>query len=328
MDASEISTELIIADPRSRNVNYYLGAISFTLLFYDFLLTLDWEISRYWGARISLSKFLFFLNRYGTLLGNIPVVVQRFWITPSSPEKTTMYSLHQFRAKTLLTAFLFRCRQLEYYHQWFIIATQMIIGVILILRTYALYERNNRVLGLVLVISAGAIGACIWGIIFSGKTVKLWPGANLPIDIGCTYEIIPAQSTGLIIAWASMGVFDCLIFFLTLYKALSRQYSTGAQLLNVLLRDGSIYFGVVLLANVSNILTFIMGGPYTRGAAATPTNIISSIIISRHMLNLRDPALSSSRLPTNRNVQSQDQGVFSTYIVPTELPTVYTVEWP
>jgi hypothetical protein len=24
--------------------------------------------------------------------------------------------------------FLFRCRQLEYYHQWFIIATQMIIG--------------------------------------------------------------------------------------------------------------------------------------------------------------------------------------------------------
>lgn len=78
--------------------------------------------------------------------------------------------------------FLFRCRQLEYYHQWFIIATQMIIGgslhfsicqknthpfvspslpVILILRTYALYERNNRVLGLVLVISAGAVGACI-----------------------------------------------------------------------------------------------------------------------------------------------------------------------
>ncbi|KAJ7888322.1 hypothetical protein B0H14DRAFT_2693571 [Mycena olivaceomarginata] len=232
MDASEISTEL--------HVNYYLGAISFTLLFYDFLLTLDWEISRYWGARISLSKFLFFLNRYGTLLGNIPVVVQRFWTTPGSPEKTTV------------------CRQLEYYHQWFIIATQMIIGVILILRTYALYERNNRVLGLVLGISAGAVGACIWGTVFSGKTVNLWPGANLRNNIGCTYEITPAQSTGLIIAWASMGVFDCLIFFLTLYKALSRQYSTGAQLLNVLLRDGSIYFGVVLFANVSNILTFIV----------------------------------------------------------------------
>jgi len=51
--------------------------------------------------------------------------------------------------------------------------------------------------------------------------VDVWPGANVPVDIGCFHEITHVQSTGLIIAWGSMTVFDCLIFFLTLYRALS-----------------------------------------------------------------------------------------------------------
>jgi len=110
----------------------------------------------------------------------------------------------------------------------------------LILRTYALYERDNRVLGLMAVFSACVIGACLWGTIFSGRAAGIWPGANLPINIGCTYTVTHAQTTGLIIAWASMGWFDAFIFFLTLYRALSQRHLTEAHLLSVLLRDGTI----------------------------------------------------------------------------------------
>jgi hypothetical protein len=35
-----------------------------------------------------------------------------------------------------------------------------------------------------------------------------------------------------------MAVFDCMIFLLTLYRALSRHHSSGMTLLTVLLRDG------------------------------------------------------------------------------------------
>jgi hypothetical protein len=30
---------------------------------------------------------LFFVNRYGTLLGNIPVVFEKFWTTPGTSDK-------------------------------------------------------------------------------------------------------------------------------------------------------------------------------------------------------------------------------------------------
>ncbi|KAF7343841.1 hypothetical protein MSAN_01965400 [Mycena sanguinolenta] len=304
MNPSDISTEL--------NSAHYLGAISFTLLFYDFLLTLDLEVSRYWGARISWPTALFFVNRYGTLFGNVPVVMEQFWTAPSTAEKIRI------------------CQQLQYYHQWFIITTQIIIGAMLVLRTYALYERNKRVLGLMLAIGACIIAACI--ALYGKKPGVNYDFNNLPLHLGCTYGIIPAQSPGLIVAWASMAVFDCLIFSLTLRKALCQRYPSAKHLLSVLLRDGSVYFGVMMILNVSNILTFIFGGLmikptrklYTRGVVTTFANIISSILISRLMLNIRNPALWT--MPSNacsRNMEGQEVEL-STYMVPSELSTQYT----
>ncbi|KAJ6576065.1 hypothetical protein DFH09DRAFT_371921 [Mycena vulgaris] len=293
MNASEIQTQL--------DSSYYLGAISFTLLFYDYFLTLGWEISRYWGAKITWPTVLFFLNRYGTLLGNIPVVIQTFWTTPSTPTKTTV------------------CRYLSSYHQYFIIIIQIIVGVMLILRTYALYERNNRVLGFLIVFSAGIICVGVWAIVSSGRPSE--DNFNIPLYIGCTYEMARPQSIGMAIAWSAMGLFDCMIFLLTLCRALSQRHLTGLPLITVLIRDGSIYFGVMVISNLANILTFVFGGPYTHGVATTFTNIISSIMISRLVLNLRDPTLSTTTTSTgfSRSGDTYGEGVFSTYLTPSAL---------
>ncbi|KAJ7466794.1 hypothetical protein B0H11DRAFT_2047689 [Mycena galericulata] len=260
MNSSDVQTEV--------NLAYYLNASAFTLLFYDYFLTFEWEISRYWGSKITWPTVLFFLNRYGTLLGNIPPVIQTFWTTPSTPQKSASY------------------------HQYFLIGTQAVVAALLILRTYALYERDNRVLAFMLVICGGAGGVCIWRSLVDGKSAL--QANNLGLDVGCTYAITAPQSFGLIIAWVALVLFDCTIFFLTLYMALSRR-STGARLLTVLLRDGTPDF-VMVISNASNILTF---ADYTRGVATTFANTISSIMISRLMLNLRDPVLSNSEIPTH-----------------------------
>jgi len=180
-------------------------------------------------------------------------------------------------------------------------------------RTYALYERSKRVLVLMVAFSVAVIVVCFWStLVKSGKS-----GDNLGLYIGCTFAVTDSQNVAFMIAWGAMSVFDCMIFLLTLYKALTHR-STEIHLLTVLLRDGSIYFGVMVVCNVSNILTFVFGGPYTRGVAATFTNIISSIMISRLMLNLRDPALSRwpGRLSENTGVTEDDTELaeFSTYM--------------
>ncbi|KAJ6592389.1 hypothetical protein B0H19DRAFT_1245267 [Mycena capillaripes] len=275
MDAVQIQTQL--------NANYYFNSASFTILFYEYFLTLDWEVSRFWGKAFTFTwaNMLFFANRYGTLIGNIPVVVQYFWTTPSTPEKIAV------RAKSFVLCFsICRCLHLELYHQYFVIVTQIMVAAMLILRTYALYEHNKRLLSVMLIITGVVIIVGLWAVI-AGKGVDT--SNNLPLYIGCNYPVGHSQGRSQASAWAGVAVFDCMIFFLTLNKVFNR-HRDGMGLVTVLLRDGSVYFGVMVISELSNILT-LLGSPYTRGFATTFTSIISSIMISRLMLNLRDPAL-------------------------------------
>ncbi|KAJ7245637.1 hypothetical protein B0H12DRAFT_1127396 [Mycena haematopus] len=260
MNAAQIQTQL--------NSNAYIDLVSFSILFYDFFLTLDWEIARYWGTPLTWPNALFFANRYGTLLGNIPVVMEYFWSEESSAHKIKI------------------CLGLESYHQYFIIVTQLIVAVMLMLRTYALYERSKRVLAWMILVASGAVAVGIWTVI-SGKAVD--QSTNLPLYFGCNYPTSRAQGLSLAAAWAGVAVFDCMIFLLTLSRVFSAR--RNSTILTILLRDGSIYFGVMVLSNLSNILTFVFGTEYTRGIATTFTNIISSVMLSHLMFNLRDPKL-------------------------------------
>ncbi|CAK5275841.1 unnamed protein product [Mycena citricolor] len=214
--------------------------------------------------------------------------------------------------------------------------------VMLILRTYALYERSRRVLGFVVGVAALVIAVAVWAVVAGPTTaadVKMPP---LDLDRGCAAGVTRSQAAGLAIAWSSMMLFDCVIFVLTLYRALSRRRALGFQLLTVLLRDGAIYFGVMVLINVANILTFFMGKvdimftsdflvacsscnqqPYTKGVLATFTSTISSVMISRLMLNLRDPGLQkmpashgtgTTSMSLGSGTDAPAHGVFSTYV--------------
>ncbi|KAJ7881569.1 hypothetical protein B0H14DRAFT_2704969 [Mycena olivaceomarginata] len=251
MNTLDIQTEL--------NSSYYLAAASFTLLFYDYFLTFEWEVSRYWARpNLSWATIFFFLNRYGTLLGNIPVVIQNFWTTPSTPEKSAV--------------------------------------VMLILRTYALYKRNNRILAFMLVFGVVVVCVClVRTTLFSTKGAGL--SGDLGLYIGCTYAITARQSVSPIIAWSAMALFDCMIFSLTLYKSFG-WHLTGLNLFTVLLRDGT----VIVILNLSNILTFV---DYTRG--------LSSLMISRLMLNLRDPSLAGVPESTT-DPEAEGLGEFSTHL--------------
>ncbi|KAJ7358540.1 hypothetical protein DFH08DRAFT_848652 [Mycena albidolilacea] len=250
----------------------------FTLLVYDHLLTLEWEISRYWGVAFTLTvpNVLFFANRYGTLFGNIPVIIPYFWNSQS------------------LTGRITTCHNLESFHQYFIVGTQVLVGVMLFLRTYALYERSKRVFVLMLGVAVGTVAVGLWSVITSTSN-----DTSINPYFGCNFTTSRSEGNSLAVAWAGVTIFDSTIFLLTLYRVFGRHRANEPDLFTILLRDGSLYFGIMVMSNLVNILTLVIGNPYSRGIATTFTNIISSIMITRLMLNLRDPALAhmSGRLP-------------------------------
>jgi hypothetical protein len=59
------------------------------ILYYDYFLTLPMEIERFWPQRtFSWALFLFYLNRYLALLGEIPIIILYF--LPKAPQVSIM----------------------------------------------------------------------------------------------------------------------------------------------------------------------------------------------------------------------------------------------
>ncbi|KAF5318709.1 hypothetical protein D9619_010635 [Psilocybe cf. subviscida] len=108
-------------------------------------------------------------------------------------------------------------------------------------------------------------------------------------------------------AWEALLVYDCIIFGLTIFKTWSARHHhviTGISipLTTLLLRDGAIYFAVLVFCNLLNILTFYVRivllfpgisltplaftGPFLRGELAAFATCMSIVMICRLMLNL------------------------------------------
>ncbi|KAJ7460062.1 hypothetical protein B0H11DRAFT_2286225 [Mycena galericulata] len=252
-------------------VSRCLIIIPYTILAHDYALTIGQEVERFWGTALTWGTSLFYINRYSALVGTIPVVIE-YSLTTNDPRKLSV------------------CDGFESYHQYFALLSQLLVSIMLITRTYALYERNKTVLIITILVTVGAAGFGLAMILTVNDANTLSPHLQ---TFGCPSATTHSSNLRIAAAWGGMLVFDVMIFVLTVSKAL--RYSTrSGNLFTVLVRDGAMYFAVMITSNAVNIGTYTMGGPFLSGCATTVTNVLSSVLISRLMLNLRDPTV---RLP-------------------------------
>jgi len=253
------------------NYNYYVTLVSITILVYDFFLTFPMEVERFWFvSRVNFAIFLFYINRYLIILGYIPILIENFWVTDDPAKKQI-------------------CRSLQTYHECLSTVVQLIVAVLLIMRTYALYKRDIRVLVVFVSISI---------ILFAGGSWAGYGGYTSPVDqdvlvhVGCGVLYSSDRAKRFALSWASMFLFDILVFGMTLYRIIGlRRSNTASVLTTVFMRDGAMYFGITATCALVNILSLLLGQPLTRDVGVTFTNVISSVVMSRLMLNLRDPSL-------------------------------------
>nr|GAT48262.1 predicted protein [Mycena chlorophos] len=283
-----------------------LNAISFTLLIHDYFLTLEAEVVRFWQRknRLTAPTILFFCNRYISLVGNVPVVVMYFWYSPVSPRKTEV------------------CHQLETYHEFYLCISQVIVALILIVRTYALYGRSRRILLFFAFLIPTTLALALFGILRSLHAPD--KVGSVSIYLGCVSPKGRVQSEGFLIAWGSLAVFDTVIFGMTMWWTLMegfwgtmregvRREMKGIYAMRIFVRDGAVYFIVIILFSIANLITFGLNDPYSRGIASVFGNIVSSVMISRLMLNLRDPALNPLHVPsTHAHPQARAKAAYTT----------------
>ncbi|KLO12987.1 hypothetical protein SCHPADRAFT_388478 [Schizopora paradoxa] len=126
-------------------------------------------------------------------------------------------------------------------------------GCTLTLRTYALYYGGKWVL--IFLLPIVVIGAVVesWALTM-GVPASLSPGI-----VGCILTGNPADGNRYAVYWISQLIFPTLIFAMTVYRVLfmRREGLSIGSVAELFLRDGLIYFAIIFLANLVNVVTFV-----------------------------------------------------------------------
>ncbi|KAI0791993.1 hypothetical protein C8Q75DRAFT_614677 [Abortiporus biennis] len=263
----------------------YTRIVGIAILYYDYLVTFDDEVQYIWRYKGS-SLWLFYINRYFSLVAIIPELAISF---PSI--LGTNEACHQFTA----------------YSQIIIVVAQLIVSVVLLLRTFALYDRSWRILGLMLSVGLPLVGFIIWSIaiqetgsssIYMGCTVAGTPKSQFCTSAHQHLQLgFHVPRIDLSIAWMALILFDILIFLLTIMKTYQERRTCHSailgrmgSLIDLIYKDGAIYFGIMASVNIANTITFYTLPPALQACLSRLASSISVSLMTRLILNLRKQA--------------------------------------
>ncbi|KAI6040481.1 hypothetical protein EDC04DRAFT_2995445 [Pisolithus marmoratus] len=263
--------------------------VASVILYYDYLLTLRREVDFFWMKPHGSWMFaLFVANRYITLLGRVPTMVGRFWPRSRGEDDTVLHPTNASYSS---------CKIVVVYDQWVIIAVQIIGGIIMIIRVYALYMKSRRVLLFLVAVILAGIGVGCWALL-SALPATARPVPTPPLRYGCNVPTSYEKAERFAIAWSTQLVFDAVVFVLTLWRTLRSLRLGNRALLDSFIRDGALYFGLMTGVNAANITAILVfNTSATKLLLSGSTNVISSTMVSRLMLNLRDPKIMMSSQP-------------------------------
>lgn len=251
------------------NVATAFNIVAYTLFLYDYVLTFADEVELFWSRpRRSWAFLLFFANRYITLLGRVP------------PSFTANFLASKFGPYSPL------CDSLLLADQLTMGIVQLTGSIVMTLRVYAMYGESRRVLYFLLSFIGIGAGVALWALLVNSNSSL--PAAPVQ-GHGCLRFISQQQSLHYAVAWGTQLIFDATVFVLTTWKLLRMESMGKRSLVDILLRDGAMYFAVMTTINVANIIVFIAGRPDMKSVLSSPTNMLCAALISRLMLNLRDP---------------------------------------
>ncbi|PIL24130.1 hypothetical protein GSI_13882 [Ganoderma sinense ZZ0214-1] len=281
MALSEVSAENFVSSIR---FDTCITLAAFTLLYYDYALTVTSEIEWYWSPPSPSAPFILFtVSRYFGLLGPIPVFLEYFG---GLPEHVTVRETLWRNSGWISSRF----GPLD------VAKYKSTTKLLLILRTYALYNCNKRVLALLICMFIGGAVQSVSAVMTSDSPLSTDIPLNFPF-MECNLSLNVNQGVHLALAWSAMLWFDTSIFALTFYKAIQVRHDMPGTLLVTMFRDGTIYYGILIVVNTLNIITFLIvpSGDPLKGTATTLTNVLSVTLTSRLMLNLRDPSIQVRR---------------------------------
>ncbi|KAG9103575.1 hypothetical protein FRC06_009827 [Ceratobasidium sp. 370] len=257
---------LISNTRRTRNA----ALAAMVLLVYDHVITFDAEVELVWFKPWTWSKILFFWNRYGTFVILLFDTIVGVGGGPSD--------------SLLALAEIPGLDRVADKHD----GRKFIIQV----RIAAMFSQDKRILvPMVLLFFAQAIGMA--GIIGTGFEKMQAVNEPVPGFRACALKGVPSR---MYIYWATNLSFEAILFSLAVFKAWqnftgrrgTRPSWSGPRILNILIRDSILYFSVIFVTYVMNLIAWSTGGGSLYQLAIALAIALRASMGSRLLLNVRE----------------------------------------
>ncbi|KAF7320686.1 hypothetical protein HMN09_00153800 [Mycena chlorophos] len=235
------------------------------LLIYDTLLQLDDEYLYIWKARPSIIKWLYLWTRYGTFVGAAAPLIHALVIRST------------------------RCDALTSFTTAFSLFGIGVTFLILMIRTYTLYERSKRLLAFFALIWVAAAAATLWdGISWAHS----FPQAESAQSSSCYLSTNTTSHFVLIASWGLLTV-ECTIFGLTVWK-IHQKFSNPPrprrELWRSLYRDGVWFYPAILPFTIAMLVCLYRAPSGLNEIFDTPVQVMHSILVCRLITHTRSVA--------------------------------------
>ncbi|EMD39229.1 hypothetical protein CERSUDRAFT_122656 [Gelatoporia subvermispora B] len=256
---------------RSVQTIRYSTVIPIAILFYDYCLTVEIEAKHVWrDFDFTWASVLFVMNRYLSLLLSVPILLEVF----ADLSETSCYPYALTPATTEAIGFYF-----PYYRHGFWRAYIRSIlnddpsGLWSVRRMWTRVLYHPSIVGM--------HATC-----FTQRTTDL--GKGKPWVKAPEPTAFLTFALGLALAWSCSLILDTYVFILTIAKPLICRLDWRRHgLIYIVLRDGGIYYALLALMYTVNVIMFRVSPSHSRSIFVTATNVLSSILVSRLLLNLR-----------------------------------------
>ncbi|KAF8583487.1 hypothetical protein K439DRAFT_1661210 [Ramaria rubella] len=302
------------------------------LIMYDILITLDAEAKYFWNGRGgTLARWLYFLFVYPV---SSPTCHLFRTDTGRYPLKSCQPSVYIASITSFSTSSIppQHCTSLNNCSFWFQYvgysagAEHMIVGAILILRLYALFDCNRRLLAVLLVLYTISISCET--VLIGVVTHQFHSNEALrSVFTGCAPTNIPTWCWWY---WVPSLAFESILLLLALYKTVleaRKKMTRTSSLMGVLLRDSVLYFGGVTLFTITNFAAWYIAPLPLYGMFVGCHIGFQSILGCRMLLNIRESAAAATSATTYTTLDTiRFQYDYASYRRPQKTLTMLSVD--
>ncbi|KAH8115710.1 hypothetical protein DFH11DRAFT_1742730 [Phellopilus nigrolimitatus] len=213
-------TETISGFIRHSRVVQYVNIASVAVLVYDYLITFGDEVELIWKSKLNTGNILFFATRYPAFIDTSFMLVYLFHSNLGTNLCNKFYNASTYSFGVCV----------------------IIAGVIMSLRTYALWGRSRYILSTLISVTLLSFVIFIIAYIRSASGSTIWR-STVPEIIPCVLLTTANVNVTFLIFTGLMSL-ECVIVFLTLWKGVKewRDNIQPGPLLTIFYRDGLMYF--------------------------------------------------------------------------------------